>query len=340
MFPESRRWFDSRQVRCTEHDGTGTPWRVEVAALEDVARHRDELYWHYLKRPGEVRLRFGERRASFSLAIRNEFGLHLWQYVQAQKLWGGPLVEAWRIGGHIYTADESPLPISRLADVSDILAYPDATVAASVYLLLFANGTAQVTAHWINGRIYGAVGDQKGVPVVIFGGDAKLDFTASAHLASDKHPGSFDGSIWQPFADTRIVIRHEPAGDGFGDRCRDRRLCGRAGQGRGEKRDLAGMGLGDAAPGVARYIAPPNWYAKCSEFAPFPIELADGEFEKLGHICAEALLRNSVSGRFTSGGIYRYLDQYRPRLLRTLAGRKRGPEHVPARLSRLGRALL
>lgn len=296
-----------------EPDETRARWRVEVEAIEDVFRHRDEQYWHYLKRPCEVRLGFGRREASFSLAIRNEFGLHLWQFVQAQKLWSGPLVEAWRIGGHIYTADESPLPMSRLNDVNDILAYPDNTVAASIYLLLFANGTAQVTAHWINGRIYGAVGDQKGVPVVIFKGGAALDFSASDHLSSPAHPASFEesdgGSIWQPFEDTRIVIRHEPAEDGS---VTDVEIDGSAdGLVQGAARSVTWhMGLGDAAPSIARYIAPPDWYAKCCEFAPFPIELADGEFEKLGRICAEALLRNSVSGRFTSGGIYRYLDQY------------------------------
>lgn len=297
-----------------EQSEIASPWLVEVVALEDVFRHRDEHYWHYLKRPCEIELGFGHRRASFSLAIRNEFGLHLWQFVQAQKLWGGPLVEAWRIGGHIYTGDESPLPMSRLNDVSDILAYPDNTIAASVYLLLFANGTAQVTAHWINGRIYGAVGDQKGVPVVVFNGSAVLDLSASDHLSSPAHPASFEESggrsIWKPFEDTRIVIRHEPAGDET--TVTDIEVDGSAeGLVQGAARSVTWhMGLGDAAPSVGRYIAPPEWYARCCEFAPFPIELADGEFEKLGRICAEALLRNSVSGRFTSGGIYRYLDQY------------------------------
>ena len=147
-----------------------SPWRIEIFALRDVARHRDEHYWHYCERPGEVRLHYKQSHTAFSLAVRNECGLHVWQYVQAQKMWSGPLVEAWRIRGHIYTADVSPLTMERFSEVSDILTLPVATVAASVYLLLFANGTIQVTAHWINGRIYGGVGDQKGVPVVIFNG--------------------------------------------------------------------------------------------------------------------------------------------------------------------------
>jgi|GEM_PF-2250224 len=307
-----------------------SPWQVDVTSIRDIARHRDDHYWHYYERPGQVQLRFGGKQVAFSLGVRNEFGTHLWQYVLAQKLWSGPLVEAWRIGGHIYTAEERPLTMEKFNEVSDILVFPDATVAASVYLLLFANGTIQVTGHWINGRIYGNVGNQQGAPVVVFNGcelpertwdgsdgfmdsgGVAFDFSAASDLVSAEHPGSISrsdsDSAWQPVGDTRIVIRHEPA-DGS---VKDIEVDGSSdGLVKGVARSVTWhMGLGDAAPGVARYVAPPDWYAKCCEFAPFPIELADGEFEELGHQCAEVLLRNSVKGKFTSGGIYRYLDQY------------------------------
>jgi hypothetical protein len=41
-----------------------------------------------------------------------------------------------------------------------------------------------------------------------------------------------------------------------------------------------------------------------------PIDLRRGRWEALSRQAAEAFLRNSVSGSFTSGGIFRYLDQY------------------------------
>lgn len=311
-------------------NGDSTGWSIEAVALENIARHADENYWHYYRQPGEVRLSYGGRRTAFSLAIDNEDGLHRWQFVQAQKLWGGPLVEAWRIGGHICTGDESPLTQEKLRELGNIIVCEDKTIAASIYLLLFANGTAQVTGHWINGRIYGGVGDQKGVPVVLFSGadlpeaawdgsdgkvsagDARINFAPSAHLVSPEHPGAFrhiDGeSAWQIVESTRITIRHLPAEGGVSETD----IPGSAeGLVAGASRTATWlMGLGDEEPRIGRFVAPPEWYAECSEFAPFPIEVKDGEFDRLGRVCAEALLRNSVSGRFTSGGIWRYLDQY------------------------------
>lgn len=315
-------------VESAEDGETG--WQVEAVALENVARHSDEHYWHYYKQPCEVRLTLGDREIRFALAIANEFGLHRWQYVSAEKLWGGPLVDAYRIGGHIYTGDESPLTLERLKEVGNIIHCPDNTVAASVYLLVFANGTVQVTAHWINGRIYGGVGDQKGAPVVEFRGTGltpgawtgeqplresngiRLNLAPAAHLVSEEHPGEIrgggDGSIWQPFENTLITVRHLPGGGGVEDISIPSSAEGLV-QGAGRSATWL-MGIGEDKPAIGRFVAPPEWYAACSEFAPFPIELAEGDFERLGRVAAEALLRNQVQGKFTSGGIFRYLDQY------------------------------
>lgn len=304
-------------------------WSVATVALEDIARHSDEQFWHYYRQPCEVRLSYGGKQAAFSLAVENDTGLHRWQYVQAEKLWAGPLVEAWRIGGHIYTADESPLSQEKLKEFGNIIVYPDNTIAASVYLLLFANGTAQITGHWTNGRIYGGIGNQKGAPVVLFrhidlperdwdGSDALIDGDISINLApaaqfvSPEHPGRLrkvdDESLWQPFENTRIVIRHIPKDGGV----EEVEIPDSAeGLVLGASRSVTWLlGMGDSRPVVGRWIAPAQEYADCCEFAPFPIELSDGEFDRLGRVCAEVLLRNSVSGAFTSGGIWRYLDQY------------------------------
>lgn len=328
---------DSPTIRLVPDDEPSesagrTGWNLTAVPLEDIARHSDEHTWHYFRQPGELRLRLNGRELVFSLGIMNNSGVHRWQYLQAQPLWSGPLAEAWRIGGHIYTADESPLTLDRLRELGDIIVCPDNTVAASVYLLLFANGTVQATAHWINGRIYGGVGDQTGVPVVMFRdvrlpagawdgsnalvrcADASFNFAPASHAVSPEHPGAFepaeDESVWRPFESTRIVIRHKPA-DGTVE---DIEIPGSAeGLVQGASRSVTWlMAPGAAAPEprIGRYLAPAQWYADCCEFAPFPIALKDGEFERLGRGCAEVLLRNSVIGRFESGGIYRYLDQY------------------------------
>lgn len=305
-----------------------TGWSVQAVALEDVRVHSDEVYCHFCMEPGEVRLSYGVREIAFSLCIGNDSGTHRWQYVTAEKMWGGPLVEAWRIGGHIYTRLEEPMTHAKvIADCAEAC-LPDDTIAASVYLLLFANGTAQVTAHWINGRIYGMVGNQGGVPFVEFRdvelpegkwdgshgavavGDLSFNFNPAADLVSEEHPGEFrkseSGSAWQPFEDTRITIRH-PLVDG---QLQDL-IINHSDEGlvQGAARSATWMmSAGPGAPEIGRYIAPPEWYAQLCDFAPFPLELKEGVFEELGKVAAEALLRNSVCGKFTSGGIWRYLD--------------------------------
>jgi len=291
----------------------GTDWLVEPLAIEDVARHSDERHWHYYRRPCTLKLARGRSELRLSLCIRNDLGLHRWQYVQIQKLWVGPLVDAYRIGGHIFTGDESPLTIERLREIGDIIKCDDNTVAVSVYLLVFANGTVQATAHWVNGRIYGAVGDQRGVPVVELHGGPRLNLEPAAHLRSDGQSGALgpgeDGSVmWQPVEDTTITIRHLPGSDGVEDVTIPASTEGLV---QGAARSVTWlMGVGEDPPAVCRFVAPPEWYARCRDFAPFPIELRDGEFERLGRLCGQALLRNSVRGKFTSGGIWRYLDQY------------------------------
>jgi hypothetical protein len=288
-----------------------TGWSVEVVPLEDIARHSDEEYWHYFRQPCEVRLSRGGDEIRFALCIENETGLHRWQYVQVEKLWGGSLVDAYRIGGHIYTADESPLTMEKLQELGNIIVHPDCTIAASVYLLVFANGTAQATGHWINGRIYGGIGDQKGLPAVEVRAP-KLNLAPAAHLSSEHRTNALreegERTIWQPFENTTITIRHLPGENGVEDITIPASIDGLP---MGVARSATWlMGVGDVEPAIDRYAAPPEWHAACQDFAPFPIELRDGEFERLGRLAAETILSNSVSGKFTSGGIYRYLNQY------------------------------
>lgn len=311
------------------NDGV-SPWNVRIHALEDISRPSNERTFCYNHQPCELILGYGGGEARLSLAIENDEGLHRWQYVNTERLWGGPLVEAWRIGGHIYTGRDEPLPMERIRDVSGILAYPDNTIAASVYLLLFANGVAQITGHWINGRIYGAVGDQKGIPVVTCrpldagsrawnGADARLQSGAMSlnlqpadHLVSPERPAKIrtEGSacIWQIAGDTRIVTQHPAHDDHIVDIQIDHSSEGLV---KGCARSATWtLSLSDAEPCLNRYLAPPDWYSANCEFAPIPFALRDGPYDHLSRLAAEVLLRNSASGSFISGGIYRYLDEY------------------------------
>jgi len=311
---------------------------VEVRDLEAMAERGDEEWDSYFKTTCEVVVRHEGKETGIRLAYENDSGSHLWQYVVAEKLWEGPLCAGWRAGGHIYTEDESRhrRDRERIKGTRDDV-YRDHTLQASVYLVVFADGTVSLTAHWINGRIYGGTGPTKGVPVVyvrgasgtadgekrawdgsapVLSGDpVVLDLSDAADLVSPEHPGklSREGDLvrWQPVEDTHIVIRSRPKADGEGVEWIE--VAGsKDGLVEGAGRSVRWMmNLAGKTPRIQRFLAPREWYGRCAEFTPFPVEeTPDGEWSELSRRATDVILRNCVSGSFTSGGIFRYLDQH------------------------------
>ena len=320
----------------TPHSALRTPekWSVDVRIIEKHDdRGKEGGFWYYCKEDCEAVLRFGDSETAFRLGVENEFGLHWWQYVVAEKLWSGSLCEAWRIGGHIYVGQDKRMTLEEINKVGDITAYPDDTEAASVYVLLFRDGTVQVTGHWINGRIYGSYGNHKGMPVVAFkgtdgierkwtGDDAVIrlgetvcDLSPAAHLVSEEHPGILktkdDITIWQPFESTLLTLRYVGNQDAGQEVKATTLTHSEEGLFQGMARSVSWeVKLGGGNPSISRYVAPKEWYAANCEFTPFPVEAKEGEFTRLSKIAAEAIYRNNIHGEFSSGAIYRYLDNY------------------------------
>jgi hypothetical protein len=311
---------------------------VEVRDLESIAEGGTEEWDSYYKTTCELVLRHEGKETGVRLAYENDTGTHLWQYVVAEKLWEGPLCAGWRVGGHIYTEDESRhrKDRDRIKGRQDDI-YRDHTLQASVYLIVFADGTVSLTGHWINGRIYGGTGPTQGVPVVYFRGagalkdgderswngtdavfpgeTAALDLSDAADLVSPDHPGriSRDGDLlrWQPVENTNIVIRSLPKENGEGVVWTE---VGGSKEGlvEGAGRSVRWtVNLAGRATKIQRFLAPREWYGRCAEFTPFPVEKTpDGEWSELSRRATDVILRNAVSGSFTSGGIFRYLDQH------------------------------
>ena len=148
-------------------------------------------------------------------------------------------------------------------------------------------------------------------------GAVTLDLAPAADLVSAEAPGRLaaDGDLllWQPVGDTRVRIRSRPGDEGAGAEGIIWTDVQGSGEGlvEGAARSVRfGLGLGGQAPRVRRFLAPRAWYGAAREFAPFPAETVEGRWSELSGRAADALLRNAVSGRFTSGGIFRYLDQH------------------------------
>ena len=89
---------------------------------------------------GEVLLTYGGRTVSLQLGATGPDegsagpgGVYLWQNVQIDPLWSNEAAQVLRLGGSIYNSDTF--------------------LWADVYVLLFSNGVAQVSAHFVNTRL-------------------------------------------------------------------------------------------------------------------------------------------------------------------------------------------
>lgn len=315
-------------------------WQLEVKVVERQQHQRNQSAFPYYREINELALRYGGRELGLRLGALNPWGPHQWQYVQAEPLWSGPLAAGYRVGGHIYVGYDQPLRDKELEYVQSGLRShpPDETLAASLYLVLFADGTLQAAAHFVNGRVYHGSGPTLGVPVIFArgladavpeagrrwtGADAllrhdglALDLGPAAHLVSNEHPGKLtrvplDSALlcWQPVQNTRIELRTRP--DGEGGIHEDVVDGSPAGLVQGAARSVPfALSLSAAIPGLRRYLAPPAYYAACEELAPRPLRHRSGPYAEISRLCGKAFLDNTASGRFTAGGIYRYLYQH------------------------------
>jgi transglutaminase-like putative cysteine protease len=181
-------------------------------------------------------------------------GPYFWESVQLDPLWADSVAQAFRCGGVIYNADTY--------------------LWADLYLVLFANGVADITAHFINTKLHIKGYDFQGLPLLRLAGDAirpvqaslprdgsrfaNLNFTDAAILCSAEHPARLEpvgGDLhYYPLADIiNPQLPETPSQkweEGFARTVRFQ------------------VSLSDAPPVIARYVAPAWWYALSDE--PWP----------------------------------------------------------------------
>lgn len=213
------------------------PWTLRFLKANAQEIRSNKTHWYYLREDGELLLQYKGSGACLRLGVENEHGLHWWQYLNLSPLWSGPLCCAWRIGGHIFTGPDHPYTHEETKAFDDL--HQEQMMSASIFLILFADGTMQTTAHWINGRIYGHNGFCPGRPVAGFNGvklnlpeggmeltgaemvfpaenNVTLDLSPSRDLVSPHRPGQLryleDGLLlWAPLQSTAVQHRIEPA---------------------------------------------------------------------------------------------------------------------------------
>jgi len=214
---------------------------------------------------GEVGLTYGDRTLMIRVGATGPDsgsagpgGIYYWQNVQTEELWSNAAAQAFRAGGIIYNSDTF--------------------LWADLYLVLYANGVAQVSVHFTNTRLAIDGYDFQGLPVIRFGGEfatpaaehalpadglrfklgpLDLNLADAAVLCSPEEPGRLKVApteiLWYPVSRT---YHFSPTRAGAPPTEWTRGL--------GRTMPFA-FSLSAAAPIVARYRVPAWWYAACGE---------------------------------------------------------------------------
>lgn len=227
-------------------------------------------------------------------------GPYFWQNVQIDRLWRNAVVEAVRVGGVMYNEDTY--------------------LWADWYILLFANGVAQVTAHFVNTKLHIEGYDFQGLPLLRFAGDEfkacdaelpkdglqfdlgaiQLNLRDAALLFSETHPGRFQKSgsdlLWFPvsriFNPQRPEIPPTHWEAGFARTIRFQ------------------MSFSEAPPAIARYRVPSWWYGHCGELWSGGYMPVTGRFARLGALASERVQKEMVRGQFDGGSANGANDGY------------------------------
>lgn len=301
---------ETLHLKCTgdaEPPAGASPWRVAAR----VTRKQLPFVPHRFDHVDQLRgvpagdctfveyaldLAFGDRLLSLQFGATGPDGTdeYVWQNVMVDRLWSNAAVEAVRVGGVIYNGDTY--------------------LWADVFLLLFANGVAGVTAHFVNTKLHIKGYDFQGLPFVRLEapglspvdaqlprdglrfdlGAAALNMSDAAILFSDEYPAALharEGAcVWYPFS--RTFNPQAPDGPpklwepGFARTVRFQ------------------LSLSDApgrvrpAPAIARYVVPSWWYGASGEPWAAAFLPVDGLFAPLSEGTADLIRGLFRRGRF------------------------------------------
>ena len=218
-------------------------------------------------------------------------GFEPWQNVQVDALWSHDAASGVRVGGVIYNGDTY--------------------LWADVYLTLYDNGVIDVATHFHVTKLHIDGYDFQGLPAIRFTGenvasdakslpaagdrlacgDVTLNLADAAILCSEEHPATITpidaGFAYQPFSRTfNPQVEDAPPllwEKGFARTVRFQ------------------MSLSDAAPAIARYVAPAWWYAHCGEPWAGGWLPVRGRMDVLAEGTADEVRKDLVKGKFHGG---------------------------------------
>lgn len=200
-----------------------------------------------------------------------------------------------------------------------------------IYARLHSNGVCEIYARHVNAQFVDDGGDLKdavavvgmrveggqdaaaplagvwdGTQTALTLGDAQLDLTEPAHLATPDKPGRLDAKddflVWQPYEGVESFggpITANRQGDPYLWRGEAHIIP------RGMARTLRfSLSLNpERSPRVQRYLAPAWWYGLCEEFSPQPLLPVSDSYDSMIDTTRQWFQRSMVRGGFEDGVI-------------------------------------
>lgn len=218
----------------------------------------------------QIELTFGGRKLIIQPgATGPKGGPYFWESVQLDPLWSNAAAQAFRVGGVIYNSDTY--------------------LWADLYLVLFANGVADITAHFINTKLHIKGYDFVGLPMLRFAGIERDEFNfADAEILGKPRLETVGNELhYYPVAEIiNPQLPDKPSQkweEGFARTVRFQ------------------LSLSDAPPLIARYVAPAWWYALADEPWPGGWLPVNGKCAPVGQAVCDRVREEMVRGSFIGG---------------------------------------
>lgn len=323
------------QVGPSETNGSIQPidadsgWAVHCHDhLETRKREGDN--WHYLSNPCSIDLEFAGQTVTLQMGFQCPNRKAIWQWVQMERLWTGPIAQAWQIGGTIYAgAQDRPLTTQQAGEALADPCGEEQMIMVKLFVVLYKNGTADCHAHFINGELYGRGGLVEGKPLIQLHshqgiqrpgrpvGQWRLTTERLAPFGGND-PAAFsedsEMTHWIPFAQTQHTMGRASPEAPF-------RYY--EGSDRGFPPGFArtarfGLSLGSAGL-PSRYLASPEQYLLAGDIGGVPLEMPAKPnelpdrfkpVEAFSRAARAVHLRNEMKCGFSTGGVFRYLDNF------------------------------
>jgi hypothetical protein len=233
-----------------------------------------------------------------------------WQWARAERVWSGPLAEAWRIGGHLvpYTID-TPGKWDRpeLTHLGDLLnEYCGDILHGDLFAIIWRDGLLQLTAHFKSTYFHTWPKPVPAFPVLHLRGGEEIQ-GCPGFLKHRDNPGfcatlSDGGVVVRPWEDLRFLANKDKL-DNYIYLPPEKTDVLPAGVSRTFRMNLS---LNGGPTEVARYRVPASWYRACGAIE------ADtaGPAAQLGARNAQLIRESTETKGIDAGRVWRYLRRW------------------------------